>query len=227
MTEVESQENVNLNGYHGGFSSDIPSTQIQKCSDSVNDMVFSLEKKASLKSDPAVVNLEIQQSMGPGSYHLDNMNGCDCGLEKVRDVQLSQPTVNFSGAGKGWMGEGGCAIENDSKVRFDGLTNKKYINQLPELQTYGFFGKGPHDVDTESIIRESSITSVDRPCNVLSGSTTLPLSITPMIKRLESEVQNTKTIIPEDSMSSWIRGGLPTRQIVRNLDYLRRCQEKK
>ena len=75
MTEVESQENVNLNGYHGGFSSDIPSTQIQKCSDSVNDMVFSLEKKASLKSDPAVVNLEIQQSMGPGSYHLDNMKG--------------------------------------------------------------------------------------------------------------------------------------------------------
>ena len=48
-----------------------------------------------------------------------------------------------------------------------------------------------------------------------------------MIKRLENEVQRPKTIIPEDSMSSWVRGGLPSRQIVRNLDYLRRCQEKK
>ena len=227
MTEVESQQNVNLNGYHGGFSSDIPSKQIQKCSDGNIDMVFSLEKKASLKSDPAVVNLEIQQSMGPGSYYLDNMNGCDCGLDKVREIQLSQPTVNFSGAGTGWMGEGGCLIDNDSKSRFDILTNKKYINQLPELQTNGFFGKGAYDVDTETIIRESSLTKVDRPCNVLAGSTTLPYSITPMIKRLEKEVQDTKTIIPEDSMSSWVRGGLPSRQIVRNLDYLRRCQEKK
>ncbi len=225
MTEVD--KNVNLNGYHGGFASNIPSTQLQKCSNNDVDMVFSLEKKASLKSDPAVVNLEIQQAMGPGNYHLDNMYGCDCGLPKAREIQLSQPNVNLSSGGLGWMGEKGCLIDNDSKVRFDILTNKKYINQLPQLQTNGFFGKGAYDVDTETIIRDSAITKVDKPCNVLSGSTTLPLSITPMIKRLENEIQHPKTIIPEDSMSSWVRGGLPSRQIVRNLDYLRRCQEKK
>ena len=134
MTEVESQNNVTLGGYHGGLSSNIPSTQLQKCSQNDVDMVFSLEKKASLKSDPAVVNLEIQQSLGPGNYHLDNMYGCDCGLPKAKEIQLSQPTINLSSGGTGWMGEGGCLIENDSKVRFDLLTNKKYINQLPQLQ---------------------------------------------------------------------------------------------
>ena len=45
MTEVD--KNVNLNGYHGGFASNIPSTQLQKCSNNDVDMVFSLEKKAS------------------------------------------------------------------------------------------------------------------------------------------------------------------------------------
>ena len=204
MTEVD--KNVNLNGYHGGFASNIPSTQLQKCSNNDVDMVFSLEKKASLKSDPAVVNLEIQQAMGPGNYHLDNMYGCDCGLPKAREIQLSQPNVNLSSGGLGWMGEKGCLIDNDSKVRFDILTNKKYINQLPQLQTNGFFGKGAYDVDTETI-KDNAITKVDKPCNVLSGSSTLPLSITPMIKRLENEVQHPKTIIPEDSMSSWVRGG--------------------
>ena len=48
----------------------------------------------------------------------------------------------------------------------------------------------------------------------------------PMIPKLKTEVQDNKHIIPEDSKGDWVRGGLPTRQMVRNQDYLRRCQEK-
>tara|TARA_B100000902_G_scaffold398451_1_gene465258 strand:+ start:1190 stop:1864 length:675 start_codon:yes stop_codon:yes gene_type:complete len=218
MTETE---NVAVNGYHGGFLSELPTEQLKKCSENDIDMDFKLNSKASLNSDPAVVNMEIQQSFGPSNYHLDSMYGCDCGLEKAREVQLSQPYVNFKG-GEGWMGENGCLIDKDSDVRFDVLTNKKYINQLPHLLNQGFFGKGEHDVDTESIIRDSLITKIDRPCNVLSGSTTLPYSITPMVERLESEVQDPIHIIPEDTMAEWPRGGLPSRQIARNIDYLNR-----
>ena len=154
-------EIVNSNGYHGGFESNIPDTQLQKCSESNNDLVFSLEQKGSLKSDPAVVNLEIQQAFGPGNYHLDNMYGCDCGLEKAREVQLRQPNVNLNG-GQGWMGENGCLIDGDSKLRIgeDGsekLTNKRYIHQYPNLLNQGFFGKGNYDVDNESMLRDADI----------------------------------------------------------------------
>jgi hypothetical protein len=218
-------ENAVSNGYHGGHLSKIPETQLQKCSDAQIDMNFTLEQRASLKDDAQYVNIELQQSIGPGSYHLDNTYGCDCKLEKAREVQLSQPAINFNG-GKGWMGENGCLIDNDSKVRFDELTNKRFINQLPNLQNQGFFGKGDYDVGTESLIRSGNLTKLDRPCNVLAGSTTLPYSITPMIPQLHREVQDTKHIVPEDSMDSWVRGGLPSRQIVRNADYMKRCQEK-
>ena len=216
-----------MSGYNN-FNEVNSNFEEQKCSkQDVNKNSFSLFNQSNLMYDKGTTTIDNEQRLGPGRRELDNMYGCECGLPKAKEVQLSQPNINLSSGGLGWMGENGCLIDNDSKVRFDILTNKKYINQLPQLQTNGFFGKGPHDVDTETIIRESSITKVDRPCNVLSGSTTLPLSITPMIKRLENEVQHPKTIIPEDSMSSWVRGGLPSRQIVRNLDYLRRCQEKK
>ena len=46
------------------------------------------------------------------------------------------------------------------------------------------------------------------------------------IPKLKTEVQDHKHIIPEDSKEDWVRGGLPTRQMIRNEDYLRRCQEK-
>ena len=36
MTEVEN--NVTLNGYHGGFESNIPSDQLQKCSENETDI---------------------------------------------------------------------------------------------------------------------------------------------------------------------------------------------
>lgn len=224
-------EIVESEGYHGGFASNIPDAQLQKCSDSSNDLVFALQQKGSLKSDPAVINLEIQQGFGPGNYHLDNMYGCDCGLEKAREVQLSQPNINFNG-GKGWMGENGCGIDTDSVLRLgddsnEKLTNKNYIHQYPNLLNQGFFGKGAFDVDTENVLYNADLTKEQRPCNALSGSTTLPYSITPMIAKLENEVQDTQHIIPEDSMDVWVRGGLPSRQIVRNLDYMRRIQEKK
>jgi len=189
---------------------------------------FNLYNKASIKSDPVAVDLDIIQSKGPGNYFLDNTFGCECELTDARDVQLSQVTVNFNG-GVGWMGEKGCLIDNDTNLRQneDLLTNKNYINQLVEREhlTTADLTRGFFDVDTESVIRPGIIASDDRACNSLTG-VTIGNYFTPMIPKLRDEVQNLVHIIPENSMDSWIRGGLPTRQMQRNEDYLRRCQEK-
>ena len=85
--------------------------------------------------------------------------------------------------------------------------------------------KGYYDVDVESVIRPGDFTTDQRPCGPLSG-VTIGNYFTPMIPKLKEEVQDSNHIIPEDSKMDWVRGGLPTRQIVRNADYLRRCQEK-
>ena len=46
-----------------------------------------------------------------------------------------------------------------------------------------------------------------------------------MIKKLREEVQNPNHIIPENSDETWVRGGLPSRQIMRNIDYMKRCDK--
>jgi hypothetical protein len=214
-----------INGYHGGFQKGVNNVQLQKCSDnSISQDGFNLNMRASLNSDQATINHEVNQSQGPGNYLVDNTFACDCGLEKARDVQLKQPNVNLTG-GFGWMGENGCLIDNDSDLRSNNLTNMKFINQLDSKQNSGFFGRGPHNVDVESEIRDSLIIKDKRTCGPLSGVSTLDYTITPMIDRLKKEVQNSKHIIPEDSMGSWVRGGLPSRQIVRNKEYMKRLSQ--
>ena len=214
-----------VKGYHGGFEKGVNDLQLQKCSDnSIKYDDFILNTLTSLNSDEASLNHEVNQSMGPGNYAIDNTFSCECGSEEARKLQLQQPNVNFNG-GFGWMGENGCLIDNDSKLRGNTLTNMKYINQLESRNNSGFFGKGPQKIDIESEIRDSLLTSDKRTCGPLSGVSTLDLTITPMIDRLKNEVQNPTHIIPEDSMESWVRGGLPSRQIVRNKEYMKRLSQ--
>lgn len=216
-----------MNGYFGNLETQIDNSQLQKCSTNEVNGDFNLYDRTSLHYDPATSTLRDKQSVGIGNYHLDNMYGCECGLSTAREIYLNQPTVNFISGGSGWMGENGCLIDNDSKLRTNNLTNKNYIHQLKNLQKPGFFGKGKYDVNTESIIRNGNITKVDKPCNVLSGSSTLQYSLTPMIKSLENTVQDTTHIVQEDVLNTWTRGGIPSRQIMKNNDYNNRCMKNR
>ena len=189
---------------------------------------FELNIKGGINDDPIAINLDVIQSQGPGYYTMDNMYGCGCELKDARNVQLSQPMVNFNG-GKGWIGEKGCLVDKDSELREnkERLTNKRYIHQLverPHLTTRNLI-KGYYDVDIESIIRPGIRTVDKKTCNNLSGIF-IGNQYEPLIPKVLEEVQDTKHIIPEDSMNVWVRGGLPTRQMVKNKDYLKRCQQK-
>jgi hypothetical protein len=224
MTEVMSS-----NGYGSFADPNSSKREISSCTQQeANAKEFNLFTKASLLSDRVAVDLDIIQSQGAGYYTMENMFGCGCGLKDAREVQLSQPMINFDG-GKGWIGEKGCLVDKDSELRNgdDRLTNKRFIHQLTERShlTTGSLVKGYFDVDVESVIKPGVNSGDDRSCNSLSG-VSIGNYFTPMIPILQDEVQNPKHIIPEDSMQSWVRGGLPSRQMQRNEDYLRRCQQK-
>ena len=103
MTELSNSGTSSM-GYHGNIVGEVPEIQLQKCNDFKVDFDPKLYKQAGIMHDPATANLRFVQSLGPGAYNLDNMYGCECELKKAREVQLSQPAINFNG-GKGWMGE--------------------------------------------------------------------------------------------------------------------------
>ena len=169
--------------------------------------------------------LAVAESMRVGAHELANFIPDDCGQLKARDVQTSQPGINFNAGHEG--GKNGCLIDPNSYLKFEELTNKNVINQLSERLTLTTpYIRGLYDVDVESVLQPGEKTDIKRPCNTLAGKSLLTHYYTPMIKKLREEVQNTHHIIPEDSKKTWVRGGLPTRQIMRNIDYSKRCDIK-
>ena len=224
MTEV-----LGNNGYNGYVAGN-PSPQLQGCgnAETNNRDEFQLFKKASIRADQLTMDLDVMQSQGPGYYHLDNQFACECGLKEAQSIQTSQPGIHLKG-GFGWIAEKGCLVDNDSNLRQDKdkLTNDRQINQVFERlsATTPNLTKGYYDVDTESIIRPGDFAGDQKPC-IGTSEVTFGNYFLPMIPKLKTEVQDNKHIIPEDSKGDWVRGGLPTRQMVRNQDYLRRCQEK-
>ena len=45
--------------------------------------------------------------------------------------------------------------------------------------------------------------------------------MTPMIECLKKNIQNKNHIIEEEV--GWVRSGIPSRQVIRNKDYLKKC----
>ena len=105
----------------------------------------------------------------------------------------------------------------------DRLTNKREINQLftRPYATVPYMGRGEGDVCTESKLRNAEDTSQNRPCNNLAGI--YIDRFVPQLPCVRQSVQNPKNLIPEDTDRTWVRGGQPSRQIIRNKNYLKKC----
>ena len=192
-----------------------------------NPTDFKLNNLTSLHDDIFEKDLRTAQSLSVGNYEISNFYPKDCGQTKARDIQLSQPNVNFIG-GKGWIGSDGCLIDTDTDLRFKESTNKRYINQLQErLVKTSPYIRGILNVDIESSLLPGDKTDSRKAVGDFAGVSIYDRQVTPLIPKLQQEVQDPNHIIQENADKEWIHGGVPTRQIMRNIDYLKRCNNQK
>lgn len=90
--------------------------------------------------------------------------------------------------------------------------------------TIPYMGKGKHYVDNESSLLSGETTTQKRQCNSLAG-VFLEGQFTPLLDNLKETIQNPQHIIPENSNINWIRGGIDTTQIAKDIDYFQRCTD--
>jgi len=161
------------------------------------------------------------QNSAYGTYTTTNYFAQNCGLQKTLEFATQQPAV-FVNGGHGNSGAGGCNIDSDSQMKIGTIqTNPKARISLFErpFATVPYLGRGPlHPVEESKLQQGTQIT------NKKSCSTVTEMEFknqyTPLIPSLQATVSNPNNLVEGVAASGWIRGGLPSRELVRDRDYL-------
>ena len=176
--------------------------------------------------DKCYDSLQKKQSAGPGLYSINNFKSCKCEIPDVQEASLNRPAYSSKQFrdGYGWTSIKGCNIDKDSNLRnAKNLTNLRYINQLSERPylTVPYMGRGVGNKNLETVLVPGEDTFQSKPCNNLSGKDTTKFNMYPLIPCIKNTIQNKKHLIEEEN--GWIRSGAPSRQIIRNKEYLEKC----
>ena len=193
---------------------------------SYKDMKVNFNDLTGLDDDECLQTEKTRQSIGPGDYKLSNYNYCDCDMSKIINNATDNPTITF----KDGFGISECNVNKSSELRI-GKTKKypRCPNQLftrPYL-TVPYMGRGSGNSFVESNLITGEDTSEKRQCNTLAG-VTIDNFFTPLVPNLKDNIQNPNNLIQEINTQKWVgnvhpRGGIPSRQIVKDIDYLQRC----
>ena len=96
------------------------------------------------------------------------------------------------------------------------------------LATVPFMGRGMVDNAEENEIKTGNATFKDRHVSKAENQErSLNNHLTPLTKNLLDNVQNPANLVEEVSDERWVRGGVPSRQIVKDLDYYYRSKDEK
>jgi hypothetical protein len=196
----------------------MPTECISTCKNGMN-----VNKLTRVRDDRCYNTARDSQSDNSCMYMTTAFKDCDCNAPNVRDIAMNEPTITYRD-GYGWTGKDGCNIDADSQMRnASNLTNMRVIQQLytRPYTTVPYMGRGTTDAELESIMQSGEDTSQKKQCNTLSGI--YIDRFVPLVPCLEKNVQNPVHLVEEVARKDWVRGGVPSRDIVRNTDYLMKC----
>ena len=194
----------------------------KNCVDIQKNPNFNVNGLTRLNADKCYLDEKFKISSAPGDYNLFNYYDCTCQAPAIKEISTKNVMVTFND-GYGWSQ---CQIDKDSVFRNDPsrITNPRLIQQLHERPylTVPYMSRGGFDVPTESMLTlGTELTGSKRACNTLSGIYIDRFD--PQLDHIKENVQNPIHLIQQDNDINWIRGGQPSRQIIRNQDYLQKC----
>jgi hypothetical protein len=120
----------------------------------------------------------------------------------------------------------GSNINESTKLRNSNIQNIQHKKELDTRLFPGapFMGAGQSilkNTDLSSKLKFGEDTRTSKSANALSSYSAD--NFVPLVPSLAQNVQNVDHIIP----TSWVRGGMSSRTVVRNIDYLKSCGLKK
>jgi len=164
--------------------------------------------------DTCEVAQNIRDSSGPGAYQVTNLVPKQAAAAKV---EYPNPTL----LGREGFGYNNAQIDQDSRLRNEsqqaGRQRCPLHLQSRPFATVPFMGNGRGNPDVESSLIYSEFARIERPCGTVT-ETFFDSQFVPLVPHLARHIQNPSNLVPEVAADGWIRGGIPSRQFIRDLN---------
>ena len=162
------------------------------------------------------------QNQQYGTYSTTNYFSQYCGMKTPIAFATSQPNVFYNGGYGNYCGAGGCNIDNDSNLRIKQTqTNPRGRISLRErpFKSIPYLGRGPSMPLEESKLQQGVYLETKKNCKMVTEKSYRTRD-SELIPSLKATIQNPNNLIEGMAAEGWIRGGLPTRELTRDNDYL-------
>lgn len=185
-----------------------------------------LHNQTNLIDDACLQSERHHQSIEASDYMVSNFHSCDSKLSDVFTVAGENKGVSVVDG----YGVSGNVISEHTKIRVGDVESRpkcSILLQKRPFATVPFMGRGSADPEAEGKVktggalhkRDNWVGQEDQ------QERTFDNTLTPLVKNLEDNIQNPGNLVEEVADMEWIRGGTPTRQIVKDLDYLQRGRD--
>ena len=181
---------------------------------------FKIDELTRLNDDVCYNSGELGQNNTINDYMLSNYASCDCSLNNVIDVSTNNRGLTV----KDGYGVSECNINKDTELRHGSQKKRYKVDQQlfprPFLTT-SLISKGEHKPDLESRM----LSSLQNVRHSQMQNVSEENIYTPLTPNIAATVQDPKHIIQENVNVNWLRGGIPSRQSVRDYDYFNRTND--
>lgn len=185
---------------------------------------YTFDALSHINDDPCHLTQRNVQNVQYGTYSTTNYFANQCGMQQPIAFATSQPNVFLNG-GYGPVGVGGCNIEENNELRYGSVqTNpKSRVNNFHRpFATVPYLGRGPSRPVLETQLQQGDFNQNKKSCDTTTEISHIDYRHTPMIPSLRSTIQNPHNLVEDVASDGWIRGGLPSRELIRDQDYFQR-----
>ena len=157
------------------------------------------------------------QSVKHGNYMLTNHFSNDSTMSAPIQFALNQPNVFYKGTKQ--VAYGGSNIDESSELTIGSkLTHDRGNLNLQERSyiTVPYLGRGTGNSDIELELKTGECQINKKTVNPSSELSYISYKNYPLLDSIQQSVANPSNRIESEADSSWVRGGLPSRDLIRD-----------
>jgi len=179
---------------------------------------FLFENMSRIGNDSCSLDQRSLQDVQSCNYTLQNYFANDCSMKNPISLATTQPCVNYKGGFN--VGAGGCNIDENSQLMIGTIQThprcRISLFQRP-FSTVPYLGRGSVDPVMEAEIQQGEMLTNKRSVNHLSETSYLKYSNTPLLSDVAERMTNPAYSVEGVASEGWIRGGLPSREMMRDV----------